>query len=202
MAVITTMLLFSRNEQCQWQCCWKVFSSRNISGGEWAGPPSNCRPQTLPPPRPRQHLGSYGTCSQLHQRVLSGMMPEIPILTLSSSPIALDVANKYVVTVSHPTWLTMFWQAQACGALADWLRHQPEYSSLAPKALENFNLASSFMSKVKLRSFALGVSRTKYKIKSFCHRSCMSKQPVHTLQLPGKAKEGGLTPMSRQKPIL
>ena len=41
-------------------------------------------------------------------------------------------------------------QAQACGALAEWLRHQPEYTNLAPNAIENFNLASSFMSKVNM----------------------------------------------------
>ena len=46
-------------------------------------------------------------------------------------------------------------QAQACGALADWLRHHPEYSNLAPQALENFNLASSFMSKVYCHVFYL-----------------------------------------------
>ena len=102
----------------------------------------------------------------LPSNVASDLIPETPRLLWHSQsatptsptrydamnpyPVALDVANKYVVTVSHPTWLTMFWQAQACGALADWLRHQPEYSSLAPKALENFNLASSFMSKVKV----------------------------------------------------
>ena len=89
------------------------------------------------------------------------MLPhKIIVLPGNCKRLSVGRANMYVVAIniSPKLGLPMQWlkhlkmcchQAQACGALADWLRHQPEYSSLAPKALENFNLASSFMSKVR-----------------------------------------------------
>ena len=123
-------------------------------------PPSNIASDWTPAtPRLLWHLQSATPTSPIRYDAINPY-PD-PVLY----PVALDAANKYVVTVCHPTWLTMFWQAQACGALADWLRHQPEYSSLAPKALENFNLASSFMSKVKDGTFALGITSLRIKFK-------------------------------------
>ena len=104
-----------------------MLFSRNISSGERARPSSNRRSQTLPSSRPGQHIGSYGSRRQLHKWVLPGL-----IFCLRS-------------LIWQPCW-----QAQACGALAEWLRHQPEYTNLAPNAIENFNLASSFMSKVNM----------------------------------------------------
>ena len=66
------MLMFVHSG-CNGNAVDKCFC-RNLSGREWAGPASNCRPQALPSPWSRQHLGSYGTRSQLHQRVLPSMI--------------------------------------------------------------------------------------------------------------------------------
>ena len=113
-----------------------MLFSRNIPSRERARPSSHRRSQTLPSSRPGQHIGSYGSRSQLHKWVLPGLIWHFIFCDPWFDNLVKNV--------------TMCWQAQACGALAEWLRHQPEYTNLAPNAIENFNLASSFMSKVNM----------------------------------------------------